>query len=487
MFVFQMHVCFCGLSGTDMVGQLGVSGIGTPLTVCKARPSDALKQGCVEHNGRLTQVLREDEHSEWLMAATTADARLGRMTAPVIWDGHDDQCLVHPRFASCQIRPDGSVKRRAVDNFSWSPTALGKEDSANGFTVIGEKMTHDTLDALSEASSLFVDRVGEVPGLFKADIDAAYRRIPIKKEHRWIAGIAFKMGGLVYKAMHFASPFGAVASGNAWERIGAAIGFIASFFLYLPLLRYVDDYFGPERLESMHHAMTCFARLVRALLGAGSIADNKLECGRGLCILGVDISMSRRGFQCRPAAGKIPKWVAIIDAAVAPGGCLMPGIAGKLAGKLSWGCSLIFRRMGRAMLRPIFDQKSLRSGNVCFELRRALLWWRRILLSDIAELKPWLQNGSKHAHMFCDAAGGKPHLGVVVFIDGEILWTHLMPPQKVMSRFKSRGDNQIMGLELLAISLGISTFGRRLHGRKVVIHSDNTGSEVPVSFCTHDV
>ena len=139
------------------------------------------------------------------------------------------------------------------------------------------------------------------------------------------------------------------------------------------------------------------------------------------------------------------------------------------------------------MLRPIFDQKSLRSGNVCFEFRRALLWWRRILLSDIAELKPWLQNGSKHAHMFCDAAGGKPHLGVVVFIDGEILWTHLMPPQKVMSRFKSRGDNQIMGLELLAISLGISTFGRRLHGRKVVIHSDNTGSEVPVSFCTHDV
>ena len=35
-----------------------------------------------------------------------------------------------------------------------------------------------------------------------------------------------------------------------------------------------------------------------------------------------------------------------------------------------------------------------------------------------------------------------------------------------------------MGLELLAISLGLSTFQEQLSGRKVVIHSDNSGSEV---------
>ena len=35
-----------------------------------------------------------------------------------------------------------------------------------------------------------------------------------------------------------------------------------------------------------------------------------------------------------------------------------------------------------------------------------------------------------------------------------------------------------MGLELLAISLGLCTFGEWLKGRSVVIHSDNTGSEV---------
>ena len=76
-------------------------------------------------------------------------------------------------------------------------------------------MTHDTIDSLVEASSLFMDRVGAVPALLKADVDSAYRRIPVKKEHRWVAGVAFKAKGRAYKAMHYACPFGAAASGVA--------------------------------------------------------------------------------------------------------------------------------------------------------------------------------------------------------------------------------------------------------------------------------
>ena len=41
--------------------------------------------------------------------------------------------------------------------------------------------------------------------------------------------------------------FGAVGSVHAWERVGAALAHLARTFLKLPLLRYVDDYFGPER------------------------------------------------------------------------------------------------------------------------------------------------------------------------------------------------------------------------------------------------
>ena len=40
-----------------------------------------------------------------------------------------------------------------------------------------------------------------------------------------------------------------------------------------------------------------------------------------------------------------------------------------------------------------------------------------------------------------------------------------------------------MGLELLAISLGLGTFQKQLKGRLVVVHSDNSGSEVGVMAC----
>ena len=40
-----------------------------------------------------------------------------------------------------------------------------------------------------------------------------------------------------------------------------------------------------------------------------------------------------------------------------------------------------------------------------------------------------------------------------------------------------RNDAQIMGLELLAISLGLSTFMYKIRNRKVVVHTDNLGAE----------
>jgi len=80
--------------------------------------------------------------------------------------------------------------------------------------------------------------------------------------------------------------------------------------------------------------------------------------------------------------------------------------------------------------------------------------------------------------MFCDAAGSPAHLAAVLLMDGQTYFTHAAPSQKVMKAFYHRRDNQIMGLELLAISLGLETFKELLSGRRVVIHSDNSGSEV---------
>ena len=80
-------------------------------------------------------------------------------------------------------------------------------------------------------------------------------------------------------------------------------------------------------------------------------------------------------------------------------------------------------------------------------------------------------------HLFCDAAGDPAHLGAVLWLDGKVLYTQCAPPAKIAELMDLRSDNQIMGLELLSIALGLSTFETECSNRKVVVHSDNTGPE----------
>ena len=156
----------------------------------------------------------------------------------------------------------------------------------------------------------------------------------------------------VHYSVHVATPFGAVASVHSWERVGAALLFISRKYLKLPIFRYVDDYFGIERCfpplysplrcmcmryvrrTCLEHAWGCFARLVRLLLGGDAVAESKLEHGRSLCILGIDVSPSRSGYTCRPTPLKVQQWSDVIQVALSSSS-LSAGDASKLGGKLS--------------------------------------------------------------------------------------------------------------------------------------------------------
>jgi len=54
---------------------------------------------------------------------------------------------------------------------------------------------HEAQGNVSVSQSHFCVQV--VPGMVKADIKAAFRRMPIKSEHRWAAAIVFKAEGKV--------------------------------------------------------------------------------------------------------------------------------------------------------------------------------------------------------------------------------------------------------------------------------------------------
>jgi hypothetical protein len=173
-------------SGAALLGELPISGVGSPVAEgCDLVPDlAALERSCAASNAALVAELRLDVHADELMRITLDDAAMGRMTTPIPIEQCDtSRMLLHPRFGVEQHREDGSLKVRAVDNFSWASADVSavhsgerpskkarKEKSVNGHTAAGEKMHHDGVDALSLALVRMVDVVGIVPGLIKVGV-----------------------------------------------------------------------------------------------------------------------------------------------------------------------------------------------------------------------------------------------------------------------------------------------------------------------------
>ena len=137
----------------------------------------------------------------------------------------------------------------------------------------------------------------------------------------------------------------------------------------------------------------------------------------------------------------------------------------------------MFRRLGRALLRPLFAHARGHTQKVDHSLRLCLEWWLEVLDSELSELVPWEQSNQQCVHLFCDARSVPPRIAAVLVFDGKEYYTDCAPPDEVVAFFKPRGDNQVMSLELLSIAFGFCTFASMLRGRKVIVYSDNVGSE----------
>lgn len=114
------------------------------------------------------------------------------------------------------------------------------------------------------------------------------------------------------------------------------------------------------------------------------------------------------------------------------------GEASKLSGGLQWACQMAFRRLGRAMLRPIIDQikcallhfrsrvvctRSLalyvfrtRTGEVGKDLRLALVWWKKVLVQNLVQCIGWRVTDARPAvHLYTDARAVPPRVAAVLF------------------------------------------------------------------------
>ena len=455
-------------SGAPLLGRLPVSGNGTMIQKQEHRPIECLRRCAGKNNVALINRIKEDQFADEILAQTQLDIRLGRMTEISPCEQIDlNSICISPRFAVEQgIKPCGKRKIRCVDSCTVS--------GLNPSTEATERLAPDNLDELFEVMRRFWQASGMIPHLLKVDIASAFRRVPLLPADRWAAYIAFKRKEEVFVAGHLSMPSGASSSVFAWDRVGAAIVRIIRVLSKIPLLRYVDDMFTADWPACVVHSRECVIRLVRAILGASSITD-KYCSGLPLDVLGITVSADAYGVSFAPSEDKVNKWCGDIDEALS-NHSLGPGMGKKLAGRLSWSAQHSFCRLGRALLRPLFniDKRSKWSPI----LESSLKWWREVLSLQIVQVRPWTLPLRRPVVLLCDARGFPARLAAVVYTwDGLSYYTDMVPPRELLDLFTNRRDNQICGLELCAIALGLCTFAEHLEGQKVHVYSDNCGSQ----------
>ena len=129
------------------------------------------------------------------------------------------------------------------------------------------------------------------------------------------------------------------------------------------------------------------------------------------------------------------------------------GAAQKLAGRLTWSTQLLFHKLGRAMIKPVYAQKASATGSVGPRLLEALRWWRDVLQRETSEERPWQSVAQSVCRIFVDAASTPAYCAAVAFIDGKRFYTAVAPPVSLMSQLASRRDKQITSLVCMSACL----------------------------------
>ena len=99
----------------------------------------------------------------------------------------------------------------------------------------------------------------------------------------------------------------------------------------------------------------------------------------------------------------------------------------------------------------------------------------QVLQLELKESRAFTVVKRSPVHLYADARGHPARIAAVLLIDGEVWYTDCEPPKEMLEILTERHDDQIMGLELFSVSLGLSTFVDKLAGRDVFVWSDNRG------------
>jgi hypothetical protein len=457
------------LKGAPLLGEIQTSGRGVAKELKTLGDIESLWSDRHDITEATRLSLKPSELDEEVLRQTIEEAKVGRVSMPVTYNVGDFDGVASSRFGVVQ---NSSV--RLIDN--------GTASRCNPCAGATERIREHRLDTWFELTKYMYLLGILLLSTCKVDVSAAFKRIPVHPGHRWAAGTLFHAEGVVKFIQQYAMQFGFVGSVYAWERFSNFLWCVIVGLLYIPLGKYVDDFYGVEHPECIECALECITGVFRAIMGPTSLSCKKILYGNPLGLLGFQVFAGSGFARFSLVEDKRTKWLALVQGYLAAG-TLYQREAAQLAGRLAFASLFLFRRLGRAMLRPLFRQQhhGPKDGSMNLSLQAALQWWVTALREQRAEDFPFDAAQGGTAEIFCDAAGSPPHICAVIFIDGESFYCHDAVPQWWMDWFEPRRDAQIMGLELLAILYAILNFLPLIQGKTVRVWTDNEGGKGSMS------
>ena len=208
----------------------------------------------------------------------------------------------------------------------------------------------------------------------------AYRQIAIRPDHRRWSVIALRQpcSGRTAFFVMIGHSFGLVSSVYNYNRRSAAITDILRRIFGVAAFNFYDDKYGFEPKSTVESAFQC-AQKVHWWLGAQFDAK-KLQLSSAPTILGVtyDLEGMRLLIKQKRKEEILDEIESIMSSGILP-----PGQAGKLRGKLMFGASQLWGKVGRAFLRALSERQysSFSSVKVNSAINRSLNEWKFLLES----------------------------------------------------------------------------------------------------------
>ncbi|KAF4650889.1 hypothetical protein FOL47_000796, partial [Perkinsus chesapeaki] len=319
--------------------------------------------------------------------------------------------------------------------------------------------------------------------IWKRDHRDAYRQIPLRRAERGWTTVVLRdpADGRMKGFRHHVFPFGSVSSVTAYLRVGMLMTHVSRVAFACGMQSYRDDFYVVEAANSAASSFEAFGKLNEA---CGFAVKHEKDVGPGKVakVLGIEVSLVRpEEVQFRLDTGRRDALMSAVSHALRNG--FPAGASGrKLAGRLSFACSVLEGRCGRAHVRTVIraamtgtveDEREIQGAlRGIFKLLGKATEGRSGRVIPYREGSDGYSEPRKHVIVYADATGEGGIGMVATAADGEQVWYgQAQVPEWYKAGLLPR-ENQVMAYELYAIAAAIATFCTDTQ-RKYLVFTDS--------------